>query len=293
MMNSGASVIELNSFRKEKKFWQHWLFLTIFAVAGILIGVLGYYWFFYLNSHITTDDAYVETDLSPVHSRIVGFVNEVLVVENQRVQKGEVLAIFDETDLDVEFSFKKAKLDKAASDFSRATKLMRSRALSQSDYETAKANLAAMEADYKGTQLKLQYTRILSPIDGIVGKKNIQPGQFVQPGQGLFVIVPESTIWIKANYKETQLENVKAGMKVLISVDAYQHHTWEGHIESISPISGAKLSLLPPENASGNFTKIVQRIPVRIRIDSSMSKQQRLKAGMSVTTTILAGSGEN
>lgn len=287
-MNTQSNVSNIEDYKKPKSIWSQKIFLSLVAVLSCLVGALSYYWFDYSKTRIATDDAYIETDLFPVNSRMMGFVKDVLVKENERVKKDQTLVVFDDTDINIEMGFKRAKLAKARADMSRATKLKNSRALSMADFEMARANLSAMQSDYDGSLLKLHYTKILAPVDGIVAKKNIESGQFVQPGQGLLVVVPDSPIWIKANYKETQLEKVKIGMKVIVTVDAYPGINWIGHVESISPSSGAKLSLLPPENASGNFTKIVQRIPLVVSIDSSKDLKPSLRPGMSVTTTILA-----
>jgi membrane fusion protein, multidrug efflux system len=287
-MNSQSNVSNIEDYKKPKSIWSSKIFLTLVATLSCVVGALSYYWFDYSKTRIVTDDAYVETDLFPVNSRMMGFVKEVLVKENDPVKKGQTLIVFDDTDINIEVGFKKAKLAKAKADMARAKKLSSSKALSTSDFELAKANLFAMQSDYDGSLLKLRYTKILAPVDGVIAKKNIEAGQFVQPGQGMMVIVPVSPIWIKANYKETQLENVKVGMKVIVTVDAYPGIDWVGHVESISPSSGAKLSLLPPENASGNFTKIVQRIPLVVNVDSGKNSKPTLRPGMSVTTTILA-----
>lgn len=260
------------------------LLIGLVIPALLLAAFLIYYWFILLEQRISTDDAYIEADLIPVNARILGYVKEVPKSETHSVKKGDVLAILDDTDIKVELAFKEAKYKKSIGDFDRAKSLRSSRAISSSDFELAQANWVANKADYEGSQLKLSYTQILSPVDGTIAKKNVQPGQFVQPGQSLFVIVPDGAVWIKANYKETQVGKIKAGMNVKIEVDSFPGKKWQGKVESLYPSSGAILALLPPENATGNFTKIVQRIPVKISISGPNSPE--LKPGMSVTTTI-------
>ncbi|MGZ3697322.1 MAG: HlyD family secretion protein, partial [Bdellovibrionota bacterium] len=171
------------------------------AATGLLMLVLTFHWFILSRSRIVTDNAYVDTEMMPVHSRIMGYLKEVPVSENESVKKGQVLAQIDDTDLNVELSFKQAKFNKASADEGRGRKLIRSNAISAADLENAEANLIAMKADLEGTLLKLQYTKIVSQTDGVIAKKGAQPGQFVQPGQNLFVIVPDHLIWVKANYK--------------------------------------------------------------------------------------------
>jgi membrane fusion protein (multidrug efflux system) len=143
--------------------------------------------------------------------------------------------------------------------------------------EQARANLAAAE-------LELSYTNIVAPMDGVVTRKSVEPGQIVQPGQGLMTIVPLHDVWVTANFKETQLKDVRPGQKAEVRVDMYGR-TVEGRVDSISGATGARLSLLPPENASGNFVKVVQRIPVRIVFDH-LPSDVILRPGMNVDATI-------
>ncbi len=262
--------------------------ILIFAMLIMAVGlafVLSYSWFIYSASHISTDNAFIDSNLYPVSGRIMGYVKEVVVSENQEVKKGQLLAVLDDTDFGVELTFKKAKLAKAVADMGRANQLLKSRAISHSDFELAEANLIANQADYDGTMLKLKYTKVLAPANGIIGKKTVEIGQFIQPGQALFVIVANDSFWIKANYKETQLSKIKIGQKVEIFIDAFPKVKFYGHVDSIYPSSGSKLSLLPPENATGNFTKIVQRVPIKIVFDGKQKSQVR--SGMSASPTII------
>jgi len=129
--------------------------------------------------------------------------------------------------------------------------------------------------------LNLSYTKILAPVGGIIGKKNAEPGQEVSPGQQLMADVPITNLWVTANFKETQLKKMRVGQRVTIHVDAYGRD-YQGYVESLAGASGARFSLLPPENATGNFVKVVQRLPVRIRFDKNQSGIDRLRPGMSV-----------
>lgn len=128
--------------------------------------------------------------------------------------------------------------------------------------------------------LNLSYTRITAPIDGVVGKKNAEPGQQVSPGQQLMADVPVANLWVTANFKETQLRRMQPNQRVTIHVDSYDRD-YEGFIESIAAASGARFSLLPPENATGNYVKVVQRVPVRIRFKQGEDPEHRLRPGMS------------
>ncbi|MCX6211968.1 MAG: HlyD family secretion protein [Bacteroidetes bacterium] len=138
----------------------------------------------------------------------------------------------------------------------------------------------------KETELKLSYTKIITPSAGKIGKKNINIGQFVQAGTPLFSIVNDSSYWIVANFKESQLESLQEGKKVNIRLDAFADLAIEGTIVSLSDATGAKFSLLPPDNSSGNFIKVTQRIPVKIAINNQAAFKNKLRAGMSVFITV-------
>jgi len=150
-------------------------------------------------------------------------------------------------------------------------------ARASSAQSTAAKNLAELEQ----TQLNLQYTRITSPVRGIVGHRTAEVGQYVQPGQALMSLVDTDNIWVTANFKETQLKNMKAGQPVEIKVDA-TGQTYRGKVLAIGGASGARFSLFPPENATGNYVKVVQRIPVRIVLDTDQNQDRLLRPGMSV-----------
>ncbi|MGE4373121.1 MAG: HlyD family secretion protein [Xanthobacter sp.] len=135
-------------------------------------------------------------------------------------------------------------------------------------------------------QRDLDFTLVRAPIDGVVGNRAVQVGQLVQPGTRLVAVVPLDAVYVDANFKETQLGRLKPGQKVSVYVDAYPDHDFTGHVVSVSPASGAVFSLLPPENATGNFTKIVQRIPVRIALDPAGLQKHELRPGMSVTAVV-------
>jgi membrane fusion protein (multidrug efflux system) len=156
----------------------------------------------------------------------------------------------------------------------------------QAQLEQARATLAQQQASEHQAELNLSYTTITSPFDGTVGVRNIQIGQYVQPGTQLMAIVPLHQVYITANYMETQLTHVQAGQPVTINIDTFDGTVVHGHVESLAPASGQQFALLPPDNATGNFTKIVQRIPVKIAIDANDPLAGRLRPGMSVEPTI-------
>ena len=150
----------------------------------------------------------------------------------------------------------------------------------------AEARVAAARAVRDQAALQLSYTIITAPVAGVVSKKSVELGQLVQAGQPLMSVVPLDDVWVVANLKETQIEDVAPGAAVEIRADAYPGRVFAGSVESVSPATGAKFSLLPPDNATGNFTKIVQRIPVRIRLASAPDTTHLLRPGMSVDVTI-------
>jgi membrane fusion protein, multidrug efflux system len=151
------------------------------------------------------------------------------------------------------------------------------------------ARVAQKQGELEAASLNLSYTKILAPTDGYITKKSVEVGNYVQPGQALMALVPLEDAWITANYKESQLTDVKPGQRVEISVDAYPNHTFYGSVESIMAGTGAAFSLLPPENATGNYVKVIQRIPIRIAIDRGADPTHLLRVGMSVVPTILTG----
>ncbi len=135
-------------------------------------------------------------------------------------------------------------------------------------------------------RLRLGYTKIVAPFDGVTGERQVQAGDYVNIGTNLINVVPLPNVYVIANYKETQLTRMKPGQSVDLTVDSFPHETLHGRVERISPASGSQFALLPPDNATGNFTKVVQRIPVRIALDKSQPLLQRLLPGMSVVTNI-------
>jgi membrane fusion protein (multidrug efflux system) len=151
--------------------------------------------------------------------------------------------------------------------------------------ESAAARVLQARAVLDQATLNLAYTTVTAPVAGRVSKKSVEPGQVIQPGQPLLAIVPVEDIWITANFKETQLKNMRPGQPATVSVDAYGR-TYEGHVDSIAAATGARFSLLPPENATGNYVKVVQRIPVKIVLDKGQDPQHLLRPGMSVIPTV-------
>ena len=150
----------------------------------------------------------------------------------------------------------------------------------------ASAKVAAARAAQDQAELNLSWTKLVAPSEGIVSRKSVEVGQLVQVGQPLMSVVPLGDVWVVANLKETQIADVTPGDRAEIRVDSYQGKKFAAHVESLSPATGAKFSLLPPDNATGNFTKVVQRVPVRVRLDGPQDTRHPLRPGMSVTVTI-------
>jgi membrane fusion protein (multidrug efflux system) len=156
----------------------------------------------------------------------------------------------------------------------------------QARAEAAEARVQQSQAALHQAELNLAYTSIAAPAAGIVSRKSIEPGQVIQAGQPLMALVDLEHIWITANFKETQLASMQPGQKATVEVDALDGREFAGHVDSIAAATGAKFSLLPPENATGNFVKVVQRIPVKILLDQGQDPDRRLRPGMSVTPTV-------
>lgn len=168
----------------------------------------------------------------------------------------------------------------------RAESQLRQVAVKEAEAHRAAARLKEAEADLAYAELQLRETEVKAPIDGVVSKKTVEPGQVVQMGQPLLALVPLESVWVVANFKETQLANVRPGMKVAIAMDGFPGETFAGTVESISAGTGSRFSLLPPENATGNWVKVVQRVPVKIVLDHRAGNPHTLRAGMSAHVTI-------
>ena len=150
----------------------------------------------------------------------------------------------------------------------------------------AQGTLAAQEASLQLATINLGYTRIVAPRDGVIAQRQVRPGQYLGVGGQVTILTPLPDVWVIANYRETQLTHVEVGQPATITVDTFPGHTMKGHVLALAPASGSQFALLPPDNATGNFTKIVQRIPVKIAIDDADGLDDQLRAGMSVITTI-------
>jgi membrane fusion protein (multidrug efflux system) len=149
----------------------------------------------------------------------------------------------------------------------------------------SEAQVLKNQAALEQAKLNVQYTTVKAPVSGIVSRKSVQPGQIIQPGQPLFAIVPLENVWVVANFKENQLKKMRVGQKAKVHVDAYDRD-YDGHVDSIGGATAARFSLLPPENATGNYVKVVQRVPVKIVFEKGQDKEHLLRPGMSVLPTV-------
>jgi membrane fusion protein (multidrug efflux system) len=177
-------------------------------------------------------------------------------------------------------------LTQAASVLSAARTAPQQVAAARAQVASAQARVGQAEATLRRAKLDVDYTQLRAPSAGIVSRITAKPGQIVQPGQPLMALVPIDEIWITANFKETQLASMRVGQPADIEVDAYRGRRHKGRVDSVAPATGARFSLLPPENASGNYVKVVQRIPVRIVLDTGQDPEHLLRPGMSVVVSV-------
>lgn len=301
---------------------------VIFAIIIVLLGAVAY--FHNEMGYASTDDAYVETTTVQVSPKVSGQLVEVLVKDNQKVKKGDLIARIEDSDYKIKvaqatakyeqaiqnqknakanFSAVQTQIATAKSDYDRYQHLYAAGAVSKQEYDAAKtkydntkanltntsetlltksgksvadAQIAELRALKKQAELYLSYTNIYAPQDGTIASKKAMAGMLVQPGTPLLTIVPNN-VWVIANFKENQLENMKIGQDVDIKIDAFPHKKFSGKIDSIQRASGAKSSMFPPENAVGSFVKIVQRIPVKIVFTNiTQDELQMVVPGMSV-----------
>jgi membrane fusion protein (multidrug efflux system) len=180
----------------------------------------------------------------------------------------------------------KAHVDQAKAGVSVAQADIRQVNMKTADAQAKLAKVEQARAALEAAQLNLSYTEITAPVDGVATHKQVEVGQIVQAGQGLLVVVPLQNVWVTANFKETQLKNMKPGQKAEVKVDTYGK-TFAGHVDSIAGATGSVLSLLPPENATGNYVKVVQRIPVKIVLEPMLQEKAVLRPGMNVDATVV------
>ncbi len=324
-------------------------------ILGIVLVVGGYFGYKQINfalTHETTDNAQIETQITPVLPRVAGYVKSIAVKDYDSVTTGQLLVELDDAELqsqlqeltadyaqaEVDIINAKAALnnavvslkvnrgnidlsdvkqEKALADYNRDKALYAAEAItkkqlddskfnyeasqkttsnSQNDLGSAQSRIAVLESSVKKAEaamavkqakidqvkLKLTYTKVYAPQAGKIGKKNVSEGQFIQAGTPLFSIVNDSTYWVVANFKESQIAVLTPGKTVDLRVDAYPDEKITGTVASLSDATGAKFALLPPDNSSGNFVKVTQRVPVKIWINDVAKYKHILRAGLSV-----------
>lgn len=276
--------------------------LTIFGIIVALGLIAGWLYNSYRQTHITTDDAFIEGNIHTISSRINGAVKSIAVTDNQRVSRGDVIVELDPADYrarrneaQANLDLQRAALRYAERDRQRAEALYKNEVNSADRYdksvaahEIAAAQVKLAEAQLQQAELNLGYTAITAPADGYITRKSVQVGNQVKTGQPLLAVVSLDDLWVVANYKETQMERVRPGQNVEIRIDSIPGRIFTGKVDSIMAGTGVTFSLFPPENATGNYVKVVQRIPVKIVFDRGLDSDHFLRIGMSVVPTILA-----
>jgi membrane fusion protein (multidrug efflux system) len=233
----------------------------------------------------STDDAFIEGHIVEMSSKLSNNVAEVDIDDNQLVKKGQLLVKIDPRDYQVTLAEAQANFDKAQSDFNRVSALISTNAVSKQDLDAVRGARDVAQSRLDRAKLDLTYTEIRAPANGRITRKNVEPGSYVEVGQTLFAVVPVR-VWVLANYKETQLTHMHVGQSALIYIDAYPGHPLKGHVDSLQDGTGARFSLLPPENATGNYVKVVQRVPVKIVFDEPDSALELLAPGISVQPSV-------
>jgi membrane fusion protein (multidrug efflux system) len=274
--------------------------LVVRVVGGI--AALGAIYFIYSYIfYVSTDNAQIQANTVILASRVSGYIDKVSVEEGQKVKAGDVLAHIEAKDFqsrtsqsENELGATNARVHDAELSYQRIESLYKSGAVSLQQRDSALANYQelsrrtkALQASLDVTKNSLDDTSIRAPADGIIAKKSAEVGMLASPGMPLFGFVSSETRWVIANFKETDLNRLKVGQKVSIDVDAISGRDFEGEIESFNPSTGAIFSLLPPDNATGNFTKVVQRVPTRIKFKNLKAEDiDILRAGLSAVVDV-------
>lgn len=284
------------------------------AALFLLAAIWGGNWYFVGRHMQSTDNAYVRADISLISPQIEGYVRAIPVAENQSVHAGDVLVEIDPTDYESRLASARAALAEAqgarasqqagralaSADVARYRPLAERGLLSPARMQqleiqarqagggaaAANAAVAAAQAQLEQAQIDLERTTVRSPIDGVVGDRQVQLGQLVRSGAPLMSVVPLQSVYVVANFKETQIENFRPGQPVTIRPDIAHNLRLHGAVDSLAPASGSEFSIIPTDTATGNFTKIVQRVPVRIRLDPGQEGMALLRPGLSASVTV-------
>lgn len=270
------------------------------AIGAVVLVLAGYFIFDYLM-YVSTDNAQVDGHAVMLAAKVGGYVTQVNIHEGQRVKKDEVLVEIDARDYENtlrqvsgELTSVQAKKSDAEKTYHRIQSLYEKGVVAQQQYDNASAAYAdvkarwdAVSAQVAQAKLNLENTKIRASSDGFIAKKSVEIGQLAAPGVPLIGFVDAQERWVTANFKETDLDRIHVGAKVKISIDALDSHRFAGTVESISSATGATFTLLPPDNATGNFTKVVQRVPVRIKLENLNDKDlEELRVGLSADVKV-------
>jgi membrane fusion protein (multidrug efflux system) len=275
--------------------------ITVFAIIFVLLG--GFGWFAHGQyKYESTDDAYVEANATQLAPNVSALVTQVLVQENQEVKAGQILAQLDRKDFESALADAQgvvgsleARLKDSERDYHRNQQLMKESAISKQQFDHVQANYFDLQRQLKSSlakldqaKLNLGFTSIKAPVDGQIARRSIDVGMYVSAGTAIFGFIPFDERWVDANYKETQLPSIALGKTAEVTVDAIPGKTFTGIVQSISPATGATFTLIPPDNATGNFTKVVQRVPVRIHLKNLTHDDfTKLQAGLSANVDLL------
>lgn len=283
----------------------------------IIVCVIGVYWFLGSLGSISTDDAFIDGNRLNISPKVLGRIVKLYANERDSVKADQLVAELDSTDLiarmnqtkavinnaQVSLELVKVNIEKAQIDFDRASAQFKDNVIPKAEYDNAQKKLEATLAEYRIAQSRivtaqsdlkviesnLDNTKLYSTIDGVVAKRWILEGDIVQPGQPIFTIYDMKNIWVTAQLEETKIHDIQMNDVVEISVDAYPDQKFSGKVYQIGTNTAAQFSLIPPSNASGNFTKVTQRIPVKISITPENSNKELkfgLLPGMSVEVKI-------
>lgn len=293
----------------------------IFIPALLLIaGIAGFwYWYQIQLGHISTDDAYIDGDRVNISAKMLGRITDLYFDEGDTVKQGDLITVLDSSDICAQkkeaeaqlnltkenIKLAKVRLEKSQEDFDRAELQYKNKLIPKQTYDHAlkalqemKAMLAISESKVNTVTAKLNVlstelanTKITSPLNGVIAKKWALRGDVIQPGQPIFTVYNNSNLWVTANYEETKISRISLGDSVDISVDAYPDQQFKGTVLQLGTNTSSQFSLIPPNNASGNFTKVTQRVPVKISISQIGNSNVRAKLlpGMSVEVDVKEG----
>lgn len=271
----------------------------IAAFLGVVLLTICLNWFLGRGLE-STEDASIEAHTIPISPKVSGYLLSLKVADNQTVKKGDTLAEIDQGDYELKLAAAKASLAAATVTANNASvnakrQVAMGQAGTQKDADNAIATAESAKATMENAkslvalaQKDLDDTKITAPEGGTVTMRTAEQGGYYQTGQQLLILVGKER-WVVANFKEVQIESMRSGQKVEIKVDGYPHLKLEGHVDSIQQGTGARFSAFPPENATGNFVKIVQRVPVKITIDTPIPDGVVLGPGLSVHPTVHTG----